>query len=221
MGGFKRKLYCIVCECSVVQEYAVVEAQKLCICRRCYEHMDKYTSPVVLKGDGYIRNIVTAYPYSGCLREAFIRYKFKGEEGFRTIFEKLLIHKCGDFINWGAFDLLIPVPLSRERLVERGFNQAALPVKGLAEAYGLEYSENALFRVKNTKRQSALGAEQRYKNVRGAFLADRSAVAGKRILLADDIYTMGFTLRECARTLIEAGCSEVRGMCLMNTPLKK
>ena len=107
-----------------------------------------------------------------------------------------------------GFDAVIPVPLSRARERERGFNQAALLAAPVADALGAPLV-HALMRTKNTRRQSALrGAAARCKNVEGAFrtIAD---VSGGRVLLVDDVRTSGATARACAKALKDAGAKSV------------
>lgn len=105
-------------------------------------------------------------------------------------------------------DLIVPVPLHPRRLRERGFNQALL----LAQAFtGLPLARELLVRVRHTPPQTTLkNPKERRENVRGAFAVPRpELVRGKKVLLVDDVFTTGATVRECARTLRRAGAREV------------
>ena len=108
-----------------------------------------------------------------------------------------------------ALDLAMPVPLSPKRQEERGYNQAALLARPVALTLGVAYTSFGLIRTRNTQSQVELNAEQRRKNVVGAFRAVPEMVAGKRILLVDDVTTTGSTLRECTYALLEGGASAV------------
>ncbi|HEY8190358.1 MAG TPA: ComF family protein [Micavibrio sp.] len=111
----------------------------------------------------------------------------------------------------GMADLIVPVPLHRWRLLRRRYNQAALLAWGLARRMGKPCLPDALIRTRATPSQGH-GANDRTVNVRGAFGIHPKhgvTVAGQRILLVDDVFTTGATLRECAKVLLEADAKEV------------
>ena len=110
-------------------------------------------------------------------------------------------------------DLILPVPLHSTREKERGFNQSFLLAQGLAERCGIPLQEGLLLRYAKTKNQAELDRKERLTNVKGAFACnDPAEVAGKNILLIDDVITTGSTMAEGARTLIRAGASRVYGL---------
>ena len=106
-------------------------------------------------------------------------------------------------------DLVVPVPLHGRRRRSRGYNQSALLARAVGGALGLPVNEGALVRRRDGPRQArAASAEERRRNVEGAFLG-RSGLEGSRVLLIDDVTTTGATLDACARALREAGTSSV------------
>lgn len=105
-------------------------------------------------------------------------------------------------------DALIAVPMHKNRMRTRGFNQAQLLAERLGALSGVEVME-ALFRTRNTKQQARLNAAQRHVNLNGAFSADAS-VAGLRVLLIDDVLTTGSTASHCAQALRCAGAKDVQ-----------
>jgi ComF family protein len=107
-------------------------------------------------------------------------------------------------------DLLIPVPLHKQRLRERGFNQALLLVKELSHRTGIPYRKRILQKVRPTLPQVNLSGVEREKGVRGSFeIVRKEELEEKTILLVDDVYTTGATVNECSKVLLAAGAERV------------
>lgn len=114
--------------------------------------------------------------------------------------------------------LIIPVPLHRSRLRERGFNQAVLLGSVLSHQLSLSIMTNVLGRTRPTEPQIELPAAERRLNVKGAFAVTRpDSVAGKRVLLLDDVMTTGSTMDECAKELKKAGAAAVIAVTIART----
>ncbi len=105
-------------------------------------------------------------------------------------------------------DLIVPVPLHRGRLAERGYNQAALLARVLGREVGVRVAEDTLERQRATQQQVGLGASDRRQNVAGAF-AGRGDVSGRCVVLIDDVCTTGSTLEACATALRASGTAGV------------
>lgn len=118
----------------------------------------------------------------------------------------------------GDCDLVVPMPLHPRRLGRRGFNQALELARPMARAWRLPLGIDVLRRVRDTPAQSELDAEQRRRNVRGAFEASAESVAGRHVLLFDDVVTTGATVAEAATTLLRAGAREIRVLAVARVP---
>ena len=119
------------------------------------------------------------------------------------------MHRVGSEVLAGA-DLLVPVPLHWTRLFQRRYNQAALLAQAVSAAGGPEVAADWLVRRRRTPAQGHLGPAARERNVRGAFaMQTRRSVAGKRVVIVDDVMTTGATVDECARVLKRAGAQSI------------
>lgn len=110
-------------------------------------------------------------------------------------------------LNW-EMDMIIPIPLGRKRMKERGYNQVAMISSPLAMALGIRYAPNELMRCKETRSQVGLSREERRRNVSEAFRAG-TGVVGKNVLVMDDVSTTGSTLSAAAGALYAAGVKDV------------
>jgi len=116
-----------------------------------------------------------------------------------------------EFVNalhWNL-DVLIPVPLGKKRLRERGYNQVALVARPLAHYAGIRYLPEALWKARDTRSQVGLNISQRQKNVSNAYRADERKLKGKSVLIMDDVSTTGSTILSCTDALLFAGAREV------------
>jgi len=116
-------------------------------------------------------------------------------------------------LNWQV-DVVIPVPLGKQRLQERGYNQVALIAMPLAALNRWRYAPRALSRVRETRSQVGLSAMERIENMKGAFRADPLQVRNRTVLLMDDVATTGATLSACAEALLSAEAKAVYGLTL-------
>jgi ComF family protein len=126
-------------------------------------------------------------------------------------FGDALAIQMADFVrslHW-SLDMIIPVPLGRQRLKERGYNQVALVARPLAYELRLAYAPAVLWKMRDTRSQVGLNMQERKENVSKAYQAHSSAVKRKSILLMDDVATTGSTISACTEALLSAGAPEV------------
>lgn len=146
-------------------------------------------------------------PYAGTLQEAIQRFKYRGQ----TPLERplgMLLGKAVMLESDSRPDLVVPVPLYRDRLRARGYNQALQLARQVSRRLAVPVAPTLLCRVRDTAAQQGLNAVARKNNLRGAFVVT-AALTGQRLLLVDDVLTTGATARECARALRDAGAASV------------
>jgi ComF family protein len=148
--------------------------------------------------------------YEDTLMTAIHLFKYRGRIGIGKVLGGIMADFAGGIWDMKVFSVIMPVPLHRKRLRERGFNQAVILARKIAKRFDLPLDFLTLRRELFTAPQVGLGHEERSVNVRGAFTVRRpERAAGKRVLLVDDVYTTGSTLAECAATLLNAGAESV------------
>jgi ComF family protein len=145
------------------------------------------------------------------------RFKFRGDlAAGRVLTELMLEHASVVAPTLPA--LLIPVPLHRTRLRERGYNQALVLARPLAQALGIPLRHDLLERTKATPPQTGLNAKARRRNLGGAFAIAPSIALPAHVALFDDVMTTGATLREATRVLLKAGVARVDVWALARAP---
>lgn len=144
------------------------------------------------------------------VKTALHRLKYRRDIGLGDAIAAQLIGFVAS-LNW-PIDLIVPVPLGKKRLDERGYNQVGLISRPLSMAMNFAYAPQALSRDHETRSQVGLTKVERHLNVRGAFKAEEKCVKSRVILLIDDVATTGSTLSSCAEALYAAGARDVFGL---------
>jgi ComF family protein len=148
--------------------------------------------------------------YEETLLTAIHRFKYRGMTGIGEILGRIMADFAAGIWDMKFFERIVPVPLHRKRLRERGFNQAVILARELSKRFDIPLDFMSLRREVFTPPQVGLGREERSANVHGAFSARHpERITGRSILLVDDVYTTGSTLAECARVLIRANAEAV------------
>ncbi|MDK2799523.1 MAG: competence protein ComFC [Clostridiales bacterium] len=158
----------------------------------------------------YFEKNISPCEYKGMMRDAMVRFKFFKKRWYAKTLGQLMLKKLRKMKNLPIFDIIVYTPLYKKRLSERGFNQAKLLAKVIAQELPCSLGENILLKIKDTQPQSKLTRSQRRKNIKDAFqISDETVVKGKTVLLVDDVYTTGTTVDECSKLLKRAGAKEV------------
>lgn len=213
--------------CRICEEL-LTEASFLPICRECRDafpaiaERESNESGINPVGIGHLASVHSreyAFEsaaswgfYEGTLVRAVLLLKFESIEPLGDLFAKMLAD-LAQKSGIAECDLVVPVPLHRDREKERGYNQAAVIAKPFAKRLGLRYKPVLLTRIRPRPDKHILSMEERWESVRGAFATrPGSAVDNLRVLLVDDVLTTGATLDSCAKTLRDAGAKSVVGL---------
>lgn len=162
---------------------------------------------------GTLEAVHAAWLYAAPVDALVRRYKFSGDLAAGKVLSQLMMVHPPPWLQPGL--VLVPVPLHRQRLRERGHDQARELARRLSRGTGLAWCDG-LVRVAATAAQSSLPLEQRQRNLRNAFAAG-GPLPG-RVVLVDDVMTSGATLAAAARALREGGATEVRAWVAARTP---
>ncbi len=148
--------------------------------------------------------------YQTTLQQATHLFKFEKKKVFaRHLIELINAHIPVD-CDIATYDFILPIPIHKKRLRERGFNQATLLADGIAKAAGVPVLTDALVRKRHTVAQSSLDREARQQNIVGAFeIRNPKVIRGKRLLVIDDVFTTGATIREAVNELWTVDPAEV------------
>jgi ComF family protein len=194
LGGFAAEVIaprgCAACDDAL--------AARAVFCAAC-------AATLVLDGE-QVGGVWAATAYGGALSTAVHRLKYEGRGDLGAQLGELLRR-----VDVGPFDRVVPVPLHPSRLAERGFNQAALLARPIADAR--PFGAGDLERTRATPQQMKLPRAERLRSVVGAFRAGRR-VASARVLLIDDVVTTGATFAACEAALLEAGARSVTCLAL-------
>ncbi len=220
---YPSNIYCISCG-NIIDDSRPYALCDVCVrslkwangrtCGRCGKILQEDYGPELctdcISGEHVFEKGYTCVEYGPAERELILRFKYKdqaylGRKMAEIMYDRIRAEEPGA-------DLILPVPMfgRKERL--RGYNQAAVLAASLAGLMGIPYDKKLLIRAVETEAMSRLGALGRRRNIREVFSIPcykREKLAGKTVLLVDDIYTTGSTADACAAALLAAGASRI------------
>jgi len=151
------------------------------------------------------------YTADGCfmfmdkIRSSVLRFKFAKATDYARTFGLIMAAQLKLRLDDINFDVVVPMPIGKKRLRKRGYNQAALLAKVIADELRLDFNERTLIKTRETEVQSTLSKSERAKNLKGAFGIIDNKLNGKRVLLIDDVRTTGASLDEASSALLKHG----------------
>ncbi len=199
---------------------ALEEEKRDLLCENCFNTIPIYKT--VSFSPALTLAAVSSYD-NEAIKELIHALKYKKFLAARSAIARL-IDKYLDFVDLKNIILgdaiIIPIPLHKKRLRERGFNQAFEIANILGEKLGLVVNDKILVKIKNTAHQTSLkDKHERLSNVRNSFeIPSKGRVIGKTVILVDDVYTSGATMREAAKVLRRAGTRNIIGFVVAKTP---
>ena len=217
MSFISRLLLSIPFECVICKKWPSASFEGVTgVCRRCVSKHAKAPRFAVPQGlDDCLAVVDFDAPWSALIS----RYKFAPEPGLARLFAGLMLRDERIRTLIASADIVIPLPLSPERLEERGFNQAFELAKHVAKD---KLADHALIKTRDTLPQRTLDKAARQRNIANAFALQATshmACKGKHILLIDDVTTTGSTLVAAAEPIYRAGAVKVSAVVIARTPL--
>lgn len=153
---------------------------------------------------------LSIWEYSDRVQDLIHELKYYGRSVLGKKMGQALVELLAEHEDFAAADYLIPVPLHRRKLRERGYNQSLILAQAVGRVSGIPLLDQVLKRVRYTRPQAQLNSEQRAKNVLNAFSVRRGIhLPDKTVILVDDVLTTGNTLNECARACRSVGVKHV------------
>lgn len=150
--------------------------------------------------------------YSGEIRKAILNYKFNDKSYIYETFVNILKNNEKICKKISSYDIMIPIPISKKRFKQRGYNQSSIFAKKVANILKIKYLDKAILKIKNNQPQSVLNQEERIENVQNVYKINEKYIPmlnNKKILLIDDIFTTGSTANECSKILKQIEAKEI------------
>ena len=190
----------------MIENCALTPNSPVSVCGRCLAERPAFDATVV------------ACDYAPPLDQLVLQLKFGARLALAPWFSQMLRDAVLAEPGFRLPDLLCPVPLGPQRLVERGFNQALEIARPLAAALGVPLEPRLAVRLADTRAQSGVAPSERRDNIRDAFEVAAGQVAGLHVGIVDDVMTSGHTLGELAQEFKRAGAARVTNLVFARTP---
>lgn len=221
---FREEKICFICDnynpyiknniCSFCLEEYSLRNKKTCkICgKKIFSIEDSKENRCLdcIKTFNYFEKGFSAFIYKGNLKNKIADFKYRDRLYLKNIFAREMSVYIKRHFNSLNIDIILPVPMEKNRKKNRGYNQAEILSKELSKFLKIPNEEHILTRDKLIKSQMGLSRLQRIKNIKKTIsIKNSNLIEGKNILIVDDVYTTGATVNECARVLKENGASSI------------
>jgi ComF family protein len=210
---------CVVCE-------SLPDPEKKLICESCWQKLPRLqpddelsTHPIQME-----ENVASAllalgvWEFSDEMQTVIHEMKFHGKKSLSRWLGDAMAEAASRRPQFASADALIPVPLHKTKFRERGYNQSLLLAQRVSRKLNIPILEQVLRRIRYTKSQATLNAAEREKNMQGAFgIFSEHLISDKKIIVVDDVFTTGATLKACARALLDSGAAAVLSLTAAKT----
>ena len=250
MQFFEQLLYppkCLKCGIYLDEKTAKGPAIESCFCDRClkqgvsfidtpfclkcgvkfHKSIDEnHLCETCLKRPLNLGRVRAAAEYKGIIKEGIQLFKYQSKISIATVFEYFLFQTFLNHFDSLEIDLIMPVPLHKTKLKQRGYNQAFLIIRHFVTLYqqnlkqhpSWQIATTSLVRVKKTESQTGFDVKHRKDNLKHAFkVADKKGIENKHILLIDDVFTTGATCSEAGSELLKHGAKSVDALVIART----
>jgi ComF family protein len=213
--------YCRACRQALVKGEMMICTRCLLELPRSYYHLER-ENPFYnrLRGRIAVSEVITLFKFvkNSGVQRLLHALKYMNQPELGVELGRLYGQELLDAGYYGRFEVIIPVPLYKARLRQRRYNQSEEFGKGLAGVLGIPCEGQALKRIARTETQTRKSRLDRWLNVSQVFVvAQPEKIAGRHVLLVDDVVTTGATLEACGRVIIQAGCRELSMGCIAAT----
>ena len=200
-------------------------------CVMCGKEAKNWICPkckILLREELKFKTIVNNYRtiyflgfYEKRIKKLILDFKFKEKSYIGKVFPYLFLLNVEWKENFRKYDFIIPVPMFKKSKRLRGYNQSEILAKDLSTKLKVQYQKDILCKIKNNRKQSTLSIHQREENVKNVYqIKKKEIINNKKILLIDDIYTTGNTVKSCIKELEISGAKEVDVLVIAKTKTK-
>ena len=147
--------------------------------------------------------------HGGIAQKLLHQIKYKGEQDLGEYLGRMFMQHLSKEAAYSNVEIIVPVPLHKSKLRNRGYNQSEVLAKGMAEVFGIGVESSGVVRIKESETQTRKDRAARWQNVSGIFAVTNDNLQGRHVLLVDDVITTGATLEACGETILAAGASSL------------
>jgi len=211
---------CIFCNETKKKDDCEFNYRFIGICSSCMNKIESEKAVRIIDVRKPLSAVIPCTHYTEDVRYALHRYKFANDRAYEKAMEYMAKKILSKWSQLSRFDAVVTLPLSKQRMTQRGYNQASFMSDVVSDLFRVPKHDEYIKKIRDTKKQSNLRNVERVLNISGAYEAS-TEVEGKNIILVDDIYTTGATMTEVAKTLKAAGAKVIVGVVFASVKQKK